>query len=73
MLMQRVLILPIGCIMLLSTPPMITLSVRLAPLLMTWFNPVSLESYGEDYKKHQLKRLEKQAKQFGLQLIPMLT
>jgi transposase len=35
------------------------------------FNPVSLESYSEDYKKHQLKRLEKQAKQFGLQLTPM--
>jgi transposase len=35
------------------------------------FNPVSLEDYSEDYKKHQLKRLEKQAKQFGLQLTPM--
>ncbi|HEX4372860.1 MAG TPA: IS110 family transposase [Puia sp.] len=35
------------------------------------FNPISLETYGEDYKKHQLKRLEKQAKQFGLQLTPM--
>ncbi len=36
------------------------------------FNPVSLEAYGEENKKHQLKRLEKQAKQFGLQLAPML-
>ena len=35
------------------------------------FNPISIESYSEEYKKHQLKKIEKQAKQFGLQLTPM--
>lgn len=37
------------------------------------FNPIDLKVYSEDYKKHQLKRLEKQAKQFGLQLIPLFS
>lgn len=36
------------------------------------FNPVNIEAYSQECKSHQLKRLEKQAKQFGLQLTPVL-
>ena len=36
------------------------------------FNPISIESYAEVSRKQQLKKLERQAKSFGLQLTPKL-
>jgi len=36
------------------------------------FNPISMDIYTEGFKKRQLKKLEKQAKSFGLQLTPRL-
>ena len=34
------------------------------------FNPVSIDAYAENFKQRQLKKLERQAKSFGLKLAP---
>ncbi len=39
----------------------------------TMFNPVSLDAYAENFKKYQLKKLERQARSFGLQLAPRIS
>ncbi len=37
------------------------------------FSPVSIDAYAESFKQRQLKKLERQAKSFGLKLTPRLT
>ncbi len=37
------------------------------------FNPVSIDAYADSFKQHQLKKLERQAKSFGLRLAPKAT
>jgi hypothetical protein len=36
------------------------------------FTPISLDIYAEGFKERQIRKLEKQAKSFGLQLAPRL-
>jgi len=36
------------------------------------FNPISIDAYAENFKQRQLKKLERQAKSFGLKLTPKI-
>ena len=37
------------------------------------FNPVSINEYADSFKQRQLKKLDRQARSFGLKLTPRLT